>query len=425
MVATGGRRVGGGVTRAWTVDAGVLQIGGCSTTELAERFDTPLFVTDAARIRACYREFVTAFAPYAPVTIAYAAKANAALGILQLLEREGAAVDVVSPGEAFLALHAGFPAERLYFTGTNPRDDELDWLVQHGIACNLDSLSMARRLAPRRDAATFGVRVNPGIGAGHHEHVVTGADDSKFGVHGDELATLCELLHAHGHRLTRLHVHIGSGIMTPDPYLAVIDALARIAADLKGRPGVAIETIDLGGGFGIPYRPEETALDLPAMARAIGTRFRDRFGATMQLVLEPGRSLVADSTVLLTRVNTIKPTPQRCFVGVDAGMHLMIRIPLYDAYHHIVAATKLDRPATQRYDICGPICETGDVLGRDRLLPALVEGDLLAICDAGAYGQAMASTYNSRPLPAAVLVQDGQPQLLQERGTYEELLRWQ
>lgn len=413
------------MTRAWPQEHGVLQIGGLSIEILASQFETPLFVTDAARVQQCYQQLVAAFAPYAPVTIAYACKANAALGLLQVLEREGAWLDVVSPGEAFLALHAGFPAERLYFTGTNPRDDELEWLVQHGITCNLDSLSMARRLAPLLRAANLGVRVNPRVGAGHHEHVITGAEDSKFGVHAQDLPAVCAVLRAHGHRLTRLHAHIGSGIMEPAPYLVAIDELARVAAELREPHGMPIDTVDIGGGFGIPYHPEEVALDVAAMAGAIGERFRAHFGPAVHLILEPGRYLVADSTLLLTRVNTIKPTPQHCFVGVDAGMQLLTRIPLYEAYHHIVAATKLDQPATHRYEICGPICETGDVLGRDRALPPLAEGDLLAICDTGAYGFAMASTYNGRPLPAEVLVHDGRAQLLRAREGFADLLRGQ
>lgn len=413
------------MSQSWPVHDGVLQVGTIPVDRLANSHGTPCYVTDGNRIQRRYQEMTQAFAGHGPCTIAYACKANTSLAILKLFANAGASVDVVSPGEAHAALHVGIPPDRIFFTGTNPRTDELEWLVRHHIQINLDSLSMAQRIVRMADAQRLGVRINPGVGAGHHEHVVTGSEETKFGLHADALPALCALLAQHGHTLTRLHAHIGSGVMDQDPFLILIDAMHRTAEQVRGLSGVALDTIDLGGGLGVPYHPTETALDLPHIARAITEQFRADFGPTMQLFLEPGRFLVADSTILLTRVNTIKPTPHVTFAGIDAGFNTLLRPVLYDAYHHIVAATKMNAPATHRYTICGPICETGDVLGRQRELPALAEDDLLAVCDVGAYGFAMASTYNGRPLPAEVLVLDGQDYVIRHRGNFDDLLRGQ
>lgn len=413
------------MSRSWPVHHGVLHIGTIPVDRLADAYGTPCYITDGNRILNRYRGVVHAFNGRGPLTIAYACKANTALAILKLLANAEAAVDVVSVGEAHAALQAGFPPERIFFTGTNPRTDELEWLVHHQIQINLDSLSMAQRLIRMATGQRLGVRINPGVGAGHHEHVVTGTEETKFGLHADALPTLCTLLARHGHTLTRLHAHIGSGIMDADPYLILIDAMHRTAEQLRQLPAASLDTIDLGGGLGIPYHPTDTALDADQIAAAINQRFRSCFGPTMRLLLEPGRYLVGDSTILLTRVNTIKPTPHVTFAGIDAGFNTLLRPVLYDAYHHIVAATKMDLAPTHRYTVCGPICETGDFFGRHRELPALAEGDLLAVYDVGAYGFTMASTYNSRPRPPEILVLDGEAHVMRHRETIDDLLRGQ
>lgn len=401
----------------------MLIVGGLRVDRLAATYDTPLYVTDADIITAQYQAMQQAFARHPQVTIAYAVKANTALAILALLQRAGAATDVVSVGEAQIARRAGFSPQRIFFTGTSPRTDELQWLAREGVAINLDSLSMAERLLPFVTGGTFGVRINPGVGAGHHEHVVTGAEETKFGLHMETLPALCDLLHRHGHQLTRLQAHIGSGITDPDPFLILIDAMHRAHQCIAHHPAVAIDTIDLGGGFGIPYQPGEPPLDLQALGGTVVARFQECFGGERHLLLEPGRYLVAESTVLLTRVTTLKPTPHVTFAGVDAGFHTLLRPILYNAYHHIVAAERMDAPTDQRYTICGPICETGDLFGRQRSLPTLREGDLLAICDTGAYGAAMSSTYNSRPRPAEILVHAGTAHLMRTRETIDDVVR--
>lgn len=409
----------------WPAPAGVLQLGGVAIDRIAAQFDTPCYVTDAGVIAERHRQLVQALDSERPATIAYACKANTNLAILHLLHRQGCAVDAVSPGEVAAALRVGAKPEQIMFTGTNPRDDELRWLAERNVWINIDSLSMARRLLPHCSARSFSIRINPGVGAGHHEHVVTGTEETKFGLREEELPELLALCAAHGHRVARLHAHIGSGIMEANPFLTLIDELGRIAKGCAGHPAVALEAVDIGGGFGVPYHPDDTALDLPALATAIGKRFRQWFGPTTTLMVEPGRYFVAESTLLLTRVNTIKATPQTTFLGVDAGFHTLLRPMLYNAYHHIIAPTKMGEPMTYRYTICGPICETGDILGHHCPLPEIREGDLLAICDTGAYGFAMASTYNSRPRPAEIMVIEGKAHLTRRRETIDDLFQFQ
>ncbi|MBI4366930.1 MAG: diaminopimelate decarboxylase [Deltaproteobacteria bacterium] len=406
----------------WPHTQGILTIGGQTVDRLAAQFDTPLYVTDAAVIRERYRTLTTALAPAAPVQLAYACKANTNLAIMQLLAREGAAIDAVSPGEVMAARRIGVPPERIMFTGTNPRDDELAWMAAQGIWINCDAVSVARRVAALCAAPReFSVRINPDVGAGHHDHVVTGGAHTQFGVHPDELTAICDLFHARGHRLARLHAHVGSGVPIAEPFLKLIDALGAVRRSVKDHPAAAIETIDIGGGIGIPYRPGESALEPASFGRAIATKFRATFGPTITLMMEPGRFFVAESTILLTRITTIKTTDHATFLGVDAGFNVLLRPILYNAYHHIIAPTKMDQPPSETYAICGPICETGDILARDRKLPPMREGELLAICDAGAYGFAMASTYNSRPRPAEVMIRDGKAQLIRRRETMDDL----
>ncbi len=401
-----------------------LTIGGIPAEAIAGEFDTPVYVTDADVIRSQYRKIHAAFNAHGPTTVRYACKANSNPKILKLLRSLGAHADCVSPGEVALCLKAGFAPDQVMFTGTNPRTDELEYLAKAGVAINLDSLSMARRFpvrsealptSPRNHARNFSTRINPRVGAGHHEHVITGVEETKFGLHEGDLPALAKLLVKRGDTVTALHAHIGSGIMDEAPYLVLIDELARISRFLADTCGMPISGIDIGGGFGIPYEPDEAPLNISAVAAAIWRRVKEQFPKHPRLAVEPGRFLVAESTTLLTRINTVKETPRVTFLGVDAGFHTLMRPALYGAYHHIVAAAKMNRRCTRHYTVCGPICETGDILGSKRSLPECGEGDLLAICDTGAYGFSMASRYNTRAQPAEVMVDGGKVRVIRDR----------
>jgi len=409
---------------------GILYIDGVSSLELAEEFDTPLYVLAERRIRENYRRLYSALKKrYGKVRIYYSAKANTSLSVLNILESEGAHLDTVSPGEVFLALRASFTPDRILFTGTSVRDDELKFLVDSGVTINIDSLSQLRRLLDFHVPELISVRVNPEIGAGHHEHCITAGKNSKFGIWEDDVIKAYRRAKEAGVKKFGIQMHIGSGILTVEPFLLAAEKLLEIARHVHEEVGVDFEFIDFGGGLGVPYMPEEETLNLDLYAEKVLDLFLKRIGeydlGEPWFFIEPGRYIVCDAGVLLTRVNTVKVTPFKKFVGVDAGFNTLIRPAMYGSYHPIVVANRLDSAEEETYDVAGPICESGDLLARDRKLPKISEGDVLAILNAGAYGFSMSSQYNSRPRCAEVLVKDGEYALIRRREDFESLLMGQ
>ncbi|MFO8110021.1 MAG: diaminopimelate decarboxylase [Thermoplasmata archaeon] len=389
--------------------SGEMYIEDVSSMELAERFGTPLYVYSEGRIRDNYRRLYDAISSnYERTKIHFSAKSNTNLSVLRILCSEGACLDAVSVGEVYLALKAGFSPERILFTGTNVRDRDLDYLVESGVNLNVDSLSMLNRLLEYTTPKLLSVRVNPGTGAGHHKHVITGGKDSKFGIWEKDLT------HAYGRALDAgverfgIHMHIGSGILEPEPHYHATVVLLDMVRKLRESLGINFEFIDIGGGIGVPYRPDETKMDLAEFSDKVVTLFREKveeYGlGHPYLYMEPGRYVVSDAGIILTRVNTVKTTPHKKFVGVDAGFNVLARPAMYDSYHHMLLANRMDSPAEELYDVTGPLCESGDFLAKDRRLPAVKEGDLLAVLNAGAYGFVMASNYNSTSKPPEVLV---------------------
>ncbi len=409
---------------------GELHIDGVSTLRLAEEFDTPLYVTSESKIRMQYRRLREALSNHIDRgRILYSAKANSNIAILRILFEEGAWIDAVSPGEVYLALRAGYPPNSILCTGTSLRDDELKYLLEEGVMINVDSASQLRRLLALGVPELLSVRVNPEVGAGHHDHVVTAGEGSKFGVPEEEAVEAFREADERGVKRFGIHMHIGSGIMGMEPYLKASERLLRVAGRVKERLGVGFDFIDLGGGLGVPYRPEEEELNLEEFTGKLIASISEKAGeyhlGEAEIWLEPGRYLVAEAGILLTRVNTIKSTPKRRLAGVDAGFNTLLRPVLYGSYHHIIAAGRLEEPQEEEYDIVGPICESGDIIGRSRLLPRLREGDLLAILCAGAYGFSMSSQYNSRPRAAEVLVNRGEYDLIRARESLDDLMRGQ
>jgi diaminopimelate decarboxylase len=405
---------------------GVLYMDGVSALKLAKEFDTPLYVMSERRIRDNFRRLKEALTRhYSKVRIYYSVKANTSLSVLNILRTEGAWLDVVSPGEVFLALKTGFSAEKILYTGTSVRNDELEFLVDSNITINIDSLSQLKRLIRLHVPSLLSVRVNPEVGAGHHGHVVTGGKDSKFGIWEDDVVEAYKTAKKAGVTKFGVQMHIGSGNLTVEPYLLAIEKLLQICYHVKNDVGINFEFIDIGGGIGVPYRPEEKPLDLDEFAEKVLGLFKKRtkeYGlGEPWFYVQPGRYVVCDAAVLLTVVNTVKITPYRKFVGVDAGFNTLIRPVMYGSYHPIVVANKLNEPETETYDVAGPLCESGDFLARERRLPKIEEGDLLAVLNAGAYGFSMSSQYNSRPRCAEVLVKDGKYALVREREMLETL----
>jgi diaminopimelate decarboxylase len=409
---------------------GELYFDGVSAADLAEAFDTPLYVISENRVRDNYRRLRSALTRnYEKIRVYYAAKANSNLSVLKILENEGACLDAVSPGEVFMALTTGFPAERILFTGTSVRNDELKFLADANITVNVDSLSQLDRLLKIRVPEALSVRVNPEIGAGHHDHCITAGKNTKFGLWENNAVNAYKTAKEAGVERFGIHMHVGSGVLNVEPFVLALDKLLSVAKRVHDEVGVSFEFVDMGGGIGVPYKPEDNAVDLAAFSEKVLSLFKcrvDEYGLGKPFFcVEPGRYLVCDVSILLTRVNTVKATPFKRFVGVDAGFNTLVRPTMYGSYHHVLVANKLDAPEEETYDVAGPICESGDLLARDRRLPKVEEGDLLAVLNAGAYGYAMSSQYNSRPRAAEVLVKDGKCTVTRKRETLDDLMRGQ
>jgi len=409
---------------------GTLYVDGVSATELAARFDTPLYVISEKRVRENYNRLLRALSRnYQQTRIYYAAKANANLSVLKILHEEGSFIDAVSPGEVALALKTGFPAERILFTGTSVRNDELKFLVDSNVTINVDSLSQLNRLLSIAVPSLISMRVNPEIGAGHHSHVITAGKQSKFGVWEEDALKAYAAAKKAGVEGFGIHMHVGSGVLDVEPYVLALEKLLSVAKRVHEQVGVDFEFIDMGGGLGVPYKPEDKELDLTLFSDTVLPLFKRRvaeYGLNKPIFcVEPGRYLVCDAAVLLTAVNTVKTSPFKKFVGVDAGFNTLIRPTMYGSYHPVVVANKLNSPEEETVDVVGPICESGDALARDMLLPKIEEGDLLAVLNAGAYGFAMSSQYNARPRAAEVLVKNGKVAVVRARETFEDLLAGQ
>jgi len=411
-----------------TVEKGHLYIGGVDTVELAERFGTPLYVTDENRLREnfqCYRQ------AFPGADIYYAAKANSNLAVLRILAQEGAGADVFSDGELYLALLAGIPRDRILFNGNSKTDSELEFAVETGVRVSVDSpdelYSLSKIASQHGKQVEITFRVNPNVSPETHPKIATGLQTSKFGIpHAQVPEVYQQALTEEGVKPVGLHCHIGSQILDLAPFHETVERMMEIAAKIS-ELGVDLKFLDLGSGLGIPYhkdKPAPTPGDLAGVILPIFHEKTRELGINPKLILEPGRYIVGDTTILLTRVNTVKKA-YRNFAGVDAGFNLLLRPAMYQAYHHVIVANKADQDPEEKYTIAGPICETGDLLAQDRKLPRLEKGDLIAILDTGAYGFSMSSQYNGRPRCPEVLVKNREAWLTRKRETLDDLAHCQ
>lgn len=407
------------------IENGHLTIGSVDVVALAEKFGTPLYVTDEYRLRANYQRFQNAFPD---ADIYYAAKANYNISILRILAQEGAGADVFSDGELFCALKAGISPDKILFNGNSKTDAELEMAVREGVRVSVDSLDELRTLSKIAGGQGAEVeitfRVNPDISPKTHPKIATGLKTSKFGIpYAEVISAYEEALTLKNIKPVGIHCHIGSQILDVAPFAEAACKMMELAEQVN-KIGVELKFIDLGGGLGISYKSGEKAPSPSELADAVLPIFEERvksLGIAPKLILEPGRNIVADSTILLARVNTVKRTYKN-FVGVDAGFNLFQRPAMYDAYHEVVVANKASQSPSDTYTVVGPICESGDVLAKDRRLPKVEKGDLVAILDVGAYGFSMSSQYNGRPRCAEVLVCDGSAEPIRERESYDDLL---
>lgn len=387
---------------------------------LAADHGTPLYVYDGDLMLRRYRELHT-FIGWPKLRIHYAMKANYCPALLRLLAAEGACLDTVSPGDVLLGRRCGFPVDRMLYTANNMRDDEVRRVHASGVLMNIGSLSRLERYGREFPGSRVCLRFNPDVVAGEHAKVRTGGDLTKFGILLEDADRAREIADRHQLRIVGLHEHTGSGIAETEH---VFQSIAHLLSIAKPERFPELAFVDFGGGFRVPYHPDEPRIDYAGFgARLTRTfaEFCDRFGRELWMFFEPGKYIVAESGYLLTTVNTLKDNRGRCIAGTDSGFPQLIRPVFYDAYHQILNLTNPVGPVGP-YDICGNICETGDLFAAERPMPAVREGDLLAICNAGAYCYAMGSVYNLRPMPPEVVVSAGRPTLARRGLSDEELV---
>jgi len=401
---------------------GALRLGRTAATTLARKHGTPLFVYGAGRVRANYRRLARAFAGATglEVRIAYALKANAHPGILAVVRDEGGWIDAVSPGEVARALESGFPPARVLFTGTSISAADFEAVIDlDGLTINIDAVEQLEAMRSVRGRGLRGrrirvsVRWNPGIGRGFNPKVITaGARSSdgtpiKFGVEESKVLEAFRKARDFGFEPIGLHQHLGSGWVRED-YPAVIQAVDRMVEKAREieRAGFPLEVLDFGGGFGPRYAREHRLFPMETYARYIGRKVREARLSVKALTVEPGKYLVADAGVLLFRVEYVKESYGNVFACVNAGtFNTLPRPAVYgQARHEILNARCVRAGRRRKVTVAGHLCETGDVFGKDILLPVPRAGDILAVLHAGAYGRSMASNYNLRPIPAEIIV---------------------
>lgn len=379
---------------------------------IAGKFGTPVYVYDERVIRKQCRDLKNAFEGM-PVRFLYAVKANDNPHILQIMHEEEMGYDTVSYEEVLLCLHIKTNPREIFYTENNMTDQEMEAAIRSGVMLNIGSLSRLKNFLDHPGSRECSIRLNPGIGDGHHDKVDTGNRDSKFGIRKDLIPECAELAKSRGKKIIGLHLHIGSGIRKPENLISAMGVLIEYSQHLPD-----LRFINFGGGMPVPYREGAKEFDLVTFARLAREvilddyRNRDR---SFRYYFEPGRWFTAQAGALLTHVNTVKNQGNVTYLGTDTGLHQLLRPALYDAYHAVVNLSRPGEPCNTLYTIAGNICESGDILATDRKLPETGEGDLLAICDTGAYGMTMASHYNRRALPAEVLISQDTEVLIRPR----------
>jgi diaminopimelate decarboxylase len=414
---------------------GRLTIGGVDTADLVEQFGTPLYVFDEALIRQRCQEFMEAFrASGVKFQVAYASKAFCVKAMCRLAEEEGLSLDVVSDGELYTALQAGFPAHRIHFHGNNKTEDEIKMAIDAKIGCfvvdNFIELHMLNEIAEQKEQTVkILFRVTPGVEAHTHEYISTGQTDSKFGFdlgNGSAYRAIELAKQLSRIELLGLHSHIGSQIFEVEGFRMAADKVSKFAAKVRDELGVVFSVINLGGGFGIRYVEGDSPLPLGQYVKAITDAVKENFAVhnypLPEIWIEPGRSIVGDAGTTLYTVGTSKEIPGvRKYVAVDGGMTDNPRPALYESKYEAILANRANEACEEVVSIAGKCCESGDMLIWDLELPKVKSGDILAVACTGAYNYAMASNYNRIRRPAVVFVKDGQADLVVQRESFENI----
>lgn len=388
--------------------------------QIAEEFGTPCYVYSRSALIKAYQEFDAAFVNRNHL-ICYAVKANSNIAILNLFAQLGSGFDIVSGGELLRVMKAGGDPQKTVFSGVGKNTNEMRMALDANILCfNVESdaelITLNRIAKDAGKVAPVSLRVNPDVDAKTHPYISTGLKENKFGMPVSEAERIYQSAHLYPHiRFTGLDCHIGSQLTDIGPFMQASSKILSLLSKLQSQ-GLAIEHLDLGGGLGIRYTNETP----PSITEYVAALCHSTRQIKQRLLIEPGRSLVGNAGILLTRIEYLKHTPARNFAIVDAAMNDLMRPALYDAYHEILPVNK-KHGEIKNYQIVGPVCETGDFLGHDRKL-ALSSGDLLAIMSAGAYGMSMSSNYNTRPRAAEVMVDKGTIHVIRQRETIEQLI---
>jgi len=417
-------------------EQGNLEIGGCDVTQLAATYGTPLYVYDEELIRSKCRAYIDAFRQSGfAFQVAYASKAFCTMAMCKLAEEEGMSLDVVSGGELFTALQAGFPAERIHFHGNNKSIEEIHMALDAKIGCfvvdNFYELVTLDGIAQERnEKVAVLLRVTPGVEAHTHEYISTGQVDSKFGFDVQNGQALEAIKYAHESKhlhLLGVHSHIGSQIFEAEGFIVAIKRLIELLEAAKEQYGFISEVLNVGGGFGIRYVESDSPLTPATYIKAITDTVREEMARRQlplpELWIEPGRSVVGDAGTTLYSIGSYKHIPNvRKYVAVDGGMTDNLRPALYQAVYEAAIANKMNAPATEQVSIAGKCCESGDMLIWDVMLPEAEAGDILAVTSTGAYGYSMSNNYNRIARPAVVFVKDGEAELVVKRETFQDVV---
>lgn len=415
---------------------GHLEIGGCDTSDLAVRFGTPLYVMDEAHIRRRAREYMESFRLSGlKFQVAYASKAFCVMAMCRIVEDEGLSLDVVSDGELYTALQAGFPAERIHFHGNNKTIEELSMAIDAQIGCfvvdNFVELPMLNEIASSKGKTVkVLLRITPGVEAHTHEFISTGQTDSKFGFdlgNGAAFQAIQEAAQLSNLEILGIHSHIGSQIFEVEGFQMAVDKVSGFAAKVRSELGLTFKVINLGGGFGIRYVDGDTPLPVVQYVKAITEAIKTCFGhhqyPVPEIWVEPGRSIVGEAGTTLYTVGTSKDIPGvRKYIAVDGGMTDNPRFALYGSKYEAILANRANEAAEEVVTIAGKACESGDKLIVDISLPKAATGDILAVSSTGAYNYAMASNYNRIRRPSVVLVRDGQADEVVKRESYVNIV---
>lgn len=398
---------------------GQYEIQGIKVSALAEKYGSPLYVYDAGHMEQQFHRLMNAF-PGVRLRLNYACKALTNINVLKLFNQLGCGLDAVSIQEVQMALKAGFSNEKISFTPSGINPEEVYQAVGLRIPVTIDSLSLLEKFGKKFGSSTpASIRINPHVMGGGNAKISTGHKGSKFGISFQQLPQILELVNQYHITIRGLHMHTGSDILDINIFIQSADVLFEVA---KSFP--QLESIDLGSGFKVPYKPGDYETDIELLGRMMTERFNRfcaEYGKPLTLIFEPGKFLVSQAGYFVTRVNVIKETPLTTFAGVNSGQNHLIRPMFYDAYHHIVNISNPDGPVN-KYSVVGYICET-DTFAWERELPQVREGDYLVFLNAGAYGFSMASNYNSRLRPPEVMIYKGKDLLIRERENFESLIK--